>query len=111
MLQNGPSRKFFEQWCSDKRNGVVLAGYCVEGTLAKEIMNDSVKEVTSLSGRKLALNCEVKNISFAAHSDFVGTFTFLQQVSDICWGDSQVLPNSTTLPAILNSFQMPQPFQ
>ena len=61
MLQNGPSRKFFEQWCSDKRNGVVLAGYCVEGTLAKEIMNDSVKEINSLSGRKLPLNCEVKN--------------------------------------------------
>ena len=26
MLQNGTSRKLFEQWCSDLRNGVIIAG-------------------------------------------------------------------------------------
>ena len=35
MLQSGLSRELFEQWASDKRNGVIIAGYCVEGTLAK----------------------------------------------------------------------------
>ena len=25
MLQNGTSRKLFEQWCSDLRNGVIIA--------------------------------------------------------------------------------------
>ena len=29
------SRELFEQWCTDRRNGVIIAGYCVEGTLAK----------------------------------------------------------------------------
>lgn len=35
QLQSGLSRELFEQWCTDRRNGVIIAGYCVEGTLAK----------------------------------------------------------------------------
>lgn len=35
MLQNGLSRELFEKWCSDKKNGVIIPGYCVDGTLAK----------------------------------------------------------------------------
>ena len=35
MMQSGLSRQLFEAWCTDKRNGVIIAGYCVEGTLAK----------------------------------------------------------------------------
>uniref|UniRef100_H3AIE9 Cleavage and polyadenylation specificity factor subunit 3 n=1 Tax=Latimeria chalumnae TaxID=7897 RepID=H3AIE9_LATCH len=36
MMQSGLSRELFESWCTDKRNGVIIAGYCVEGTLAKK---------------------------------------------------------------------------
>ena len=35
MMQSGLSRELFESWSTDKRNGVIIAGYCVEGTLAK----------------------------------------------------------------------------
>ena len=35
--KSGLSRELFEQWCTDRRNGVIIAGYCVEGTLAKVI--------------------------------------------------------------------------
>ena len=35
MMQSGLSRELFETWCTDRRNGVIIAGYCVEGTLAK----------------------------------------------------------------------------
>lgn len=35
MMQSGLSRELFESWCTDKRNGCIIAGYCVEGTLAK----------------------------------------------------------------------------
>ena len=35
MMQSGLSRELFEDWCIDKRNGTIIAGYCVEGTLAK----------------------------------------------------------------------------
>ncbi len=35
MMQSGLSRELFESWCGDKKSGVIIAGYCVEGTLAK----------------------------------------------------------------------------
>jgi cleavage and polyadenylation specificity factor subunit 3 len=37
MLQNGQSRDLFERWCGDASNGLVLTGYSVEGTLAKDL--------------------------------------------------------------------------
>ncbi len=40
MLQSGLSRALFETWCPDSRNSVIIAGYCVEGTLAKLIMSE-----------------------------------------------------------------------
>ncbi len=38
-MQSGLSRELFESWCGDKKSGVIIAGYCVEGTLAKVIFN------------------------------------------------------------------------
>ena len=35
MMQSGLSRELFEDWCTDRKNGTIIAGYCVEGTLAK----------------------------------------------------------------------------
>ena len=40
MLQSGLSRELFETWCPDPKNSVIMAGYCVEGTLAKMIMSE-----------------------------------------------------------------------
>ncbi|XP_033097571.1 cleavage and polyadenylation specificity factor subunit 3-like [Anneissia japonica] len=74
MMQSGLSRELFEGWCTEKRNGVIIAGYCVEGTLAKTIMS-SPEEVTTMSGQKVPLNMQVDYISFSAHADY-------QQVSE-----------------------------
>ena len=41
MLQSGLSRELFERWCMDKKNGVILPGYSVEGTLAKVLYHRS----------------------------------------------------------------------
>jgi cleavage and polyadenylation specificity factor subunit 3 len=76
MLQSGLSRELFEMWCEDKRNGVVLTGYCVEGTLAKLLLQDPV-EVTTLSGRTVPLRMSVHYISFSAHSDYQQTSGFI----------------------------------
>ena len=48
MMQSGLSRELFECWCTDKRNGVIIAGYCVEGTLAKvrEYREKSMKYIS-----------------------------------------------------------------
>lgn len=39
MMQSGLSRELFEDWCTDPKNGTIIAGYCVEGTLAKVSIN------------------------------------------------------------------------
>lgn len=46
MMQSGLSRQLFEAWCTDKRNGVIVAGYCVEGTLAKVSTTKTVHSLT-----------------------------------------------------------------
>jgi cleavage and polyadenylation specificity factor subunit 3 len=35
MLQNGLSRDLFDKWCHDDRNGLIITGFCVEGTMAR----------------------------------------------------------------------------
>lgn len=70
-------RELFETWCSDPRNGCIVAGYCVEGTLAKQILAEP-EEITSLSGQKLPLKCEVHYISFSAHTDYKQTSGFIR---------------------------------
>jgi cleavage and polyadenylation specificity factor subunit 3 len=78
MLQSGVSRQLFDRWATDPKNGVMIAGYAVEHTLAKEIMNQP-KEVVTLEGRRQSLNCLVDYVSFSAHVDFVQNRSFITQ--------------------------------
>ena len=80
MLQSGVSRQLFDRWASDPKNGCLIAGYAVENTLAKDIMN-SPKEVITLEGRRQALNAEVVYVSFSAHVDFMQNRDFIQKVN------------------------------
>ncbi|XP_070566520.1 cleavage and polyadenylation specificity factor subunit 3-like [Ptychodera flava] len=77
MMQSGLSRELFESWCTDRRNGVIIAGYCVEGTLAKHILSQP-EEVTTMSGQKLPLKMSVDYISFSAHADYQQISEFLR---------------------------------
>ena len=79
MLQKGLSRTLFEKWCSCAQNGVVFTGYCVESTLAKEILGGK-KEIRKADGEKLTVNMTVDYISFSAHADFVQTRDFIKTV-------------------------------
>ncbi|KAK6090647.1 hypothetical protein P3W45_000370 [Vairimorpha bombi] len=78
MLQSGLSRELFEKWCGDRRNGVIIPGYCVDGTLAKEILNEP-KEIVSMKGNVLKLNMSVEYISFSAHVDFAQNVQFIEE--------------------------------
>lgn len=69
MLQNGQSRDLFEKWCHDPINGVVLTGYCVENTLAKEVLNGP-GSVTLTDGTVKPLRMNVNYVSFSAHADY-----------------------------------------
>ena len=80
MLQNGQSRELFERWSNDPQNGVVLTGYCVEGTLAKEVMNEP-KEYIATDGTTRPLNMAVSYYSFSAHADSAQTCAFVEQLN------------------------------
>ena len=76
MLQNGPSRLLFEAWCTNKRNGVIMTGYTVPGTLGYQLKQEP--DYIQIEDRSVRLACTVKFISFSAHSDFNQTRDFIQ---------------------------------
>lgn len=79
MLQSGISRTLFERWCGDPKNGVILPGYCVEGTLAKELLtNSNATDVETMNGTRIPRKCSIHYISFSAHSDYPGTRDYIK---------------------------------
>ncbi|KAL1302695.1 hypothetical protein AAFC00_003057 [Neodothiora populina] len=101
MLQNGVSRALLERWAPDPKNGVVITGYSVEGTMAKMIMTEpeSIPAVTSrgvggrvqgvggrgrpgADGEKVMIprRCTVDEYSFAAHVDGTENREFIEEV-------------------------------
>eukprot|EP00951_Prasinocladus_malaysianus_P012160 scaffold90490_cov29-Prasinocladus_malaysianus.AAC.1 len=69
MLQSGVSRDLLESWCEDRRNGVIIADFAVQGTMAREILGEPT-EITTKSGLKKPLRMSVEAISFSAHADY-----------------------------------------
>ena len=67
MTQSGLSRELFESWCTDARNCCIVAGYCVEGTMAKYILSEPEDVPTMSPGSRLPLKMKVSSISFSAH--------------------------------------------
>lgn len=79
MLQTGLSRELFEAWCEDSKNGVIIADFAVQGTLAAELLQ-MPREVLAADGRSLKLRCSVDAISFSAHADYEQTSEFLERL-------------------------------
>jgi len=79
MLQSGVSKELFELWAPDKRNGIVVTGYAVPGTLANELKTDP-DTVTLSDGRKLSVKAMLRFISFSAHADYQQTASFIQHI-------------------------------
>ena len=69
MMQSGLSREIFEKWCHDSRNGVIVTGYCIENTLANEILK-APEEITKVDGTKTKLEMSVETVNFSAHADY-----------------------------------------
>jgi cleavage and polyadenylation specificity factor subunit 3 len=100
MLQSGMSRTLLERWAPDQRNGVVMTGYNVEGTMARlilgepdqipGIMSGSNAGAAQTSGRKnrdddsavmIPRRCSVDEFQFAAHVTGVENVEFIEQVA------------------------------
>ncbi|OOF95223.1 hypothetical protein ASPCADRAFT_207699 [Aspergillus carbonarius ITEM 5010] len=99
MLQTGTSRELLERWAPNERNGVVMTGYSVEGTMAKQILNEP-EQIPAVMSRATAglvrrgmtgneeeqkvmipRRCTVDEVSFAAHVDGVENRNFIEEVS------------------------------
>eukprot|EP00672_Neobodo_designis_P003569 CAMPEP_0174876226 /NCGR_PEP_ID=MMETSP1114-20130205/79757_1 /TAXON_ID=312471 /ORGANISM="Neobodo designis, Strain CCAP 1951/1" /LENGTH=832 /DNA_ID=CAMNT_0016111595 /DNA_START=50 /DNA_END=2544 /DNA_ORIENTATION=- len=82
MLQSGVSLELFERWAGDRKNGLIFAGYCADGTLAKQVMRKP-KEVVRDDGSALQVRMQDINVvSFSAHSDARQTCDFISQLKD-----------------------------
>lgn len=94
MLQTGVSRELLERWAPSDKNGVVITGYSVEGTMAKQIMQepDQIQAVMTRNaaaasrradGEKLMIprRCSVAEFSFAAHVDGTENREFIEEVN------------------------------
>lgn len=94
MLQNGVSRELLERWAPNEKNGVIITGYSVEGTMAKQIMQepDQIPAVMSKSaaarrgggdGDKVMIprRCSVEEYSFSAHVDGNENREFIEDIA------------------------------
>ncbi|KAI5802667.1 beta-lactamase-like protein [Pyronema domesticum] len=93
MLQNGVSRELLERWAPDPRNGLIITGYSVEGTMAKSIINEpteipAVMTANRYGGRRndpdsqvmVPRRMSIEELSFAGHVDFVQNSGFIEEV-------------------------------
>ncbi|KAL2126115.1 hypothetical protein VTI74DRAFT_1668 [Chaetomium olivicolor] len=96
MLQNGVSRELLERWAPSEKNGVIITGYSVEGTMAKQLMQEpeqiqAVMTRSSAGGRRapggdaekvmIPRRCTVQEYSFAAHVDGTENREFIEEVA------------------------------
>jgi len=79
MLQSGTSRELFELWAPDSRNGLIVTGYSVEGTPARDIMNEP-DEITGMKGNTIPRKLSVDYISFSAHVDYSQNSEFIDLI-------------------------------
>jgi len=100
MMQNGVSRALLERWAPDPKNGVIVTGYSVEGTMAKLILTEpeTIQAVmTSRAGGRVQgmaakgrtgenekvmvpRRCSVQEYSFAAHVDGTENREFVEEI-------------------------------
>jgi cleavage and polyadenylation specificity factor subunit 3 len=96
MMQSGTSRELLERWAPDSRNGVIITGYSVEGTMAKQIVHepDQIPAITTRAsntarrpGQKegeqimIPRRCTIQEFSFAAHVDGKENIDFVESVA------------------------------
>ncbi|KAJ7680303.1 beta-lactamase-like protein [Mycena polygramma] len=79
FMQSGPSRELFELWAPDSRNGLIISGYSIEGTLARDIMTEP-EEFESTKGGMIQRKISVAYISFSAHVDYSQNSEFIELV-------------------------------
>lgn len=82
MLQSGVSRQLLERWAPDPKNSVIMTGYSVEGTMAKDLLNEP-HTFPSIANPEVTIprRMSIDEISFAAHVDFQQNAGFIEKVN------------------------------
>merc|ERR1711920_982707 len=75
-MMSGTSRELFENWCENKKNGLIITDYAVQGTLARQMLSNP-RVVLARNGHALKMHMTVDAISFSAHADFRQTREFI----------------------------------
>lgn len=113
MMQNGVSRELLERWAPDQKNGVIITGYSVEGTMARQIMLEP-EQIHAISrsagatsrikapGREgeavmIPRRCSVQEFSFAAHVDGQENREFIEDI------DAPVVVSYSLMPQTRNA--------
>ncbi|KAI2622840.1 cleavage and polyadenylation specifity factor [Xylaria nigripes] len=96
MLQNGVSRELLERWAPSDKNGVIITGYSVEGTMAKHIVQEpdqiqavmsrntnAIRRAPGADNEKVMIHrrCSVAEYSFAAHVDGQENKEFIEEIA------------------------------
>ncbi|KAJ9100469.1 hypothetical protein QFC21_003508 [Naganishia friedmannii] len=80
MLQGAHSRELLEKWAPDRKNGLIVTGYSIEGTMAKNLLKQP-EDFLGMRGQKIQRRMTVDEISFSAHVDFAQNSSFIKQVN------------------------------
>ncbi|CAH6723012.1 endoribonuclease Ysh1p [[Candida] jaroonii] len=107
MLQSGISRNLLEKWAPDPKNMVLMTGYSVEGTMAKDLLI-SPPTIPSINNPDMTIprRLGIEEISFAAHVDFLQNSEFIHEINPtkiiLVHGDS--IPMGRLKSALLSKY-------
>ncbi|KAK8861462.1 endoribonuclease YSH1 [Kwoniella newhampshirensis] len=79
FMSFGLSRELLEDWAADPKNGVIVTGYSIEGTMARTLLAEP-DHIESLKGGNIPRRLTVKEISFGAHVDYSQNSKFIQEI-------------------------------
>ncbi|KAI8994023.1 mRNA 3'-end-processing protein YSH1 [Trametes punicea] len=79
FMDSGPSRELLELWAPDSRNGLIVTGYSIEGTMAREILTEP-EEIITVKGHTIPRKLSIDYISFSAHVDYSQNSEFMELV-------------------------------
>ncbi|BEI99005.1 hypothetical protein CcaverHIS631_0400480 [Cutaneotrichosporon cavernicola] len=80
FMSFGLSRELLEEWAPDAKNGVIVTGYSIEGTMARTLLGEPETIESLRGGRNIPRRCTVKEISFGAHVDYAQNSKFIQAI-------------------------------
>ncbi|ORY23435.1 Endoribonuclease YSH1 [Naematelia encephala] len=79
FMSFGLSRDLLEDWAADPKNGTIITGYSIEGTMARTLLGEP-DHIESIKGGTIPRRLTVKEISFGAHVDYAQNSRFIQEI-------------------------------